>query len=88
MIGLWLLGLNYSAWQGDSLPHGLIIFGLISGVIMALGLVAIPGIFRGIDTQGYELTVFNAMWWTSTLGLLVLYPIWCVLLGRNLLLKG
>src|SRR5574341_1575192 len=51
MIGLWLLGLNYSALQDNSLPHSLVIFGLISGVILALGLVTIPEIFRDIDTQ-------------------------------------
>lgn len=87
MIGLWLLGLNYSALQDNSLHHSLVIFGLISGVILALGLVTIPGIFRGIDTQEYELTIVNYIWWTSSLGYLALYPTWCILLGRILLLK-
>ena len=87
MIGLWLLGLNYPALRDISLPHSLVIFGLISGAILALGLVTIPGIFRGIDTQEYELTIFNSIWWASSLGYLALYPTWCVLLGRVLLLK-
>ena len=87
MLGLWLLGLNYYALRGNSFPQSLIIFGLISGVILALGLVTIPGIFRGIDTQEYELTIFNYIWWASSLGYLALYPIWCILLGRFLLLK-
>lgn len=87
MLGLWLLGLNYSALQGNHFPQSLVIFGLISGVILALGLVTIPGIFRGIDTQEYELTIFNYIWWASSLGYLALYPIWCILLGRFLLLK-
>lgn len=87
LIGLWLLGLNYSALRDNSLPHGLAIFGLISGVILALGLVTIPGIFRSIDTQEYELTIVNYIWWTSSLGYLALYPTWCILLGRILLLK-
>jgi len=87
MIGLWLLGLNYSALRDNSLPQSLVIFGLISGVILALGLVTIPGIFRGIDSQEYELTTFNYIWWASSLGYLALYPIWCILLGRVLLLK-
>ena len=87
MLGLWLLGLNYSALQDNSLSHSLVIFGLVSGVILALGLVTIPGIFRGLDTKEYELTVFNAIWWVSSLGYLVLYPIWCILLGRFLLIK-
>jgi len=87
MIGLWLLGLNYFALRDNSLPHSLVIFGLISGVILAPGLVTIPGIFRGIDSQEYELTTFNYIWWASSLGYLALYPTWCILLGRFLLLK-
>jgi len=87
MIGLLLLGLNYSALRENSWPHSLVIFGLISAVILVLGLVTIPGIFRGIDTQEYEITIFNSIWWASSLGYLALYPIWCILLGRILLLK-
>lgn len=87
MIGIWLLALNYSALRGNLFPQGLAIFGLISGVILALGLVTIPGIFRGVDTQEYKITVFNAIWWTSSLGYLALYPIWCILAGRILLSK-
>ena len=87
MIGLWLLGLNYFALRDNSLPHNLVIFGLISGVILALGLVTIPGIFRGIDSQEYELTTFNYIWWASSLGYLALYPTWSIFLGRILLLK-
>lgn len=85
MIGLWLLGLTYRALKDHSLPQGLAIFGLITAVILALGLAAIPGIFRGIDSSTYELTAFNAVWWTSSLGYLTIYPIWCILLGRLLL---
>ena len=57
LIGLWLLGLAYLALQNHSLPHGLAVFGLIIGVILAFGLVAIPGIFRGMDYNTYEITV-------------------------------
>jgi len=87
MIGLWLLGLNYSSLRGNLFPQSQVIFGLISGVILALGLVTIPGIIRGIDTQEYELSIFNYIWWVSSLGYLALYPTWCILLGRILLLK-
>ena len=87
MIGLWLLLLSYSALQDRSLPNSLGIFGLICGVILALGLVTIPTILRGIDTKEYELTVFNSIWWTSSIGYLAIYPVWCILLGRFLLLK-
>ena len=51
LIGLWLLGLNYSALNSNPWPHSLVIFGLVSGAIMALGLATVPGIIRGIDSQ-------------------------------------
>lgn len=88
MIGLWLLGLTCRALQDHSLPQGLVIFGLITGVILALGLVAIPGMFRGTDSHTYELTVFNGIWWTSSLGYLTIYPAWCIALARLLLSGG
>jgi hypothetical protein len=87
LIGLCLLGWTYRALQDHSLPQDLVIFGLITGMVLALGLAASPGIFRGIDSDTYELTAFNAIWWTSSLGYLTIYPIWCILLGR-LLLSG
>ena len=85
MIGLWLLAFSYSDLRGNFFPHNLVIFGIISGVILALGLVTIPGILRGIDTQEYKLTIFNSIWWACSLGYLALYPVWCILLGRILL---
>jgi len=87
MIGLWLIGINYSALSGNPWPYSLIIFGLVSGVILVLGLVTIPDIFRGTDTNEYIFSTFNSIWFTGFLGSLVLYPIWCILLGYNLLLN-
>lgn len=85
MIGLWLLVLGYSALQSNSLPKSLAIFGLITAMILALGLVTIPGIFRGIDSREYEFTLLNSLWWTSSLGYLALFPTWSIFLGRMLL---
>jgi hypothetical protein len=85
-IGLWLLGLSYSAQNSNSWPHGLAVFGLVAGVIMAVGLVSAPGIAKGIDAQA------SAPWFVNVgyvggLGWLVLYPVWCIWLGRILLLQ-
>ena len=87
MIGVWLLGLSFFALQDKSLPNSLGILGFISGLILALGLVTIPAIFQGIDVKEYKLTLFNSLWWISSLGYLALYPTWCILFGRLLLLK-
>jgi hypothetical protein len=85
LIGLWLLGLSYSDLKSNSLPPGLVTLGFISGIILTLGLVTVPGILRGKDTKEYERTTVNYIWWTSALGWLALFPIWCILLGSNLL---
>jgi protein-S-isoprenylcysteine O-methyltransferase Ste14 len=84
-MGLWLVGLNLSAQQANSWPQSLVIAGIVIGVIMALGLVAVPGIFSGIDAWD------SAPWYVSYVGVaasglgwLILYPIWCILLGRML----
>jgi hypothetical protein len=87
LIGLWLLGLSYSVWQSNSWPHGLVIFGPVNGLIMALGLVAIPGIFSKIDSWESAPWYINYIGQAGGLGWLILYPIWCILLGRIFLVK-
>ena len=84
MVGLWLVALSYAALRSNFLPRGLGILGIIAGAVLALGLVTIPGIFRGIDTKEYQLTAINLMWWTSSIGYLAVYPVWCILQGRIL----
>jgi hypothetical protein len=86
LIGLWLLALNYSARQAGSWPGGLALFGLAVGAIMAVGLVAVPGIVRGIDAQDAAPWFVNAGY-VGGLGWLLLYPIWCLWLGRAALLN-
>ena len=85
LIGLWLLGLNYAALGSNPWSHSLVIFGLVIGVIMALGLAAVPGMFNGIDSQESASWLIN-IGQAGALGWLVLYPIWCILVGRSLLL--
>jgi hypothetical protein len=86
-IGLWLLALLAWARSGPDWPRGLVILGLITGACMALGLLTLPGILRGIDT-------FDAIPWyvnvgqASGLGWILLFPIWCLWLGRVLLSNG
>ena len=86
LIGLWLLGLNYAAQQGNVWSNGLVIFGIVAAVIMLLGLVAIPGIFNRIDAWDSAPWYINYIGLAGSLGWLVLYPIWCIWLGRSFLL--
>ena len=81
LIGLGLLGLNYSAQHGNSWPHGLVVFGLVVGVVMAVGLVAVPGILRSIDAQDSAPLSVN-VGYVGRSGWVILYPIWCIWLGR------
>ena len=86
LIGLWLVAICYSMQRGDALPHNLIIFGLVVGAFMAVGLIGIPGIFNGIDSiESMPWYLYIAFF--GWLGTYILYPIWTIWLGRNLLLK-
>jgi len=84
LVGLWLLGLNYFAKRKSTWPRYLVQFGLVSGAIMAIGLLTGPGIVGRVDDP--EL----APWFVyvapvASLGWLLLYPIWSIWLGRLLL---
>jgi hypothetical protein len=85
LIGLWLLGLNYSALQSNPWPHNLVVLGIVVGIIMALGLATIPGIFNGIDSWEAAPWYVNYIGWVGSLGWLILYPVWCIFLGRMLI---
>jgi hypothetical protein len=86
LIGLWLVIFCYSLQRSGTLPHRLILFGLVVGAFMAFGLIGIPGIWAKIDTiesmPGY---LYVALF--GWLGPYILYPIWMLWLGKNLLSK-
>jgi hypothetical protein len=84
LVGLWLLSVNYAALQSFSWPRRLAQLGLATGVFMTVGFLAGPGIVGGVDA------VDAAPWFVNVgqlggLGWFLLYPIWCLWLGRLLL---
>lgn len=86
LIGLWLATFCYSLLRDGVLPHNLVIFGIVVGVFMAVGLLGIPGIIARVDSMEsmpWYLYVAFFGWF----GTYILYPIWTIWLGRNLLLK-
>lgn len=86
LIGFCLAAFCFALLPVDALPHNLVIFGVVVGAFMAIGLLGIPGIFAGIDSiesMPWYLYVAFFGW----LGTYFLYPIWTIWLGRHLLLK-
>lgn len=87
LIGLWLSILNYSVRHVHPWPQRLVKLGLISGLVMALGLLTIPAIINRIDAWEAGPWYVNYVGQLGSLGYLLLYPVWCILVGRNLLLR-
>jgi hypothetical protein len=85
LIGLWLVGLNYSVQPGTPLSHGPVTSGRLIGVVMALGLAALPGIFRGLDAWDAAPWYINYVGLPASIGYLALFPTWCVFMGRMML---
>ena len=71
---------------GDTVSHNLIVFGIIVGAFMTMGLLGIPGILARIDTME-SLPWYLGASYLGFLGTYVLYPIWTIWLGRILLFK-
>ena len=87
LIGLWLAAFCYSSFRSEALPHNLVIFGVVVGAFMAIGLLGIPGIFAGIDSMD-SMPWYLYVAFFGWLGTYIMYPIWTIWLGRNLLLGG
>jgi hypothetical protein len=85
LIGLWVIGLNFTALQNGLLPKGFSLFGVVVGAVMALGFVALPGLIRNIDSADFMSPILYGIWNMSIQGWIFLYPIWCILLGRWIL---
>jgi hypothetical protein len=86
LIGLWLAAFCYSLLNGGALPHNLIVFGIIVGAFMAIGLIGISGILAGVDTME-SMPWYLYVAFFGYLGTYILYPIWTIWLGRSLLLR-
>jgi hypothetical protein len=85
MIGLWLVGLNYSALNWHAFPRGLAQYGLITGWVMVIGLLSAPGILAGADTMETASWFVLIALFVGGLGWNVLYTIWCIGLAALLL---
>jgi hypothetical protein len=85
LIGLWLWVLNRIARQQDAWPRSLTQWGSIASAFMMLGLLGVYGILSGSDGSDYSPLVLVTG--ISFLGTGILYPSWCIRLGRWILSK-
>jgi hypothetical protein len=81
LIGLWLASFCYAMQRGDKYPHNLVTFGLVVGIIMALGLFSIPGILTGVDSMD-SLPWYLLAGFLGFIGTYLLYPIWTIWFGQ------
>lgn len=86
LIGFWLAAFCSGLLNGDALPHNLIIFGVVVGAFMAVGLLGIPGIIAGIDSME-SMPWYLYIAFFGWFGTYILYPFWTIWLGRYLLFK-
>ena len=82
LIGLWLLGLNYSAQGWPAFPRRLAQFGMVAGGIATVGILAGPGIIAGTDAADSAQSFVLVALYVGGLGWNILYTIWCIWLGR------
>jgi hypothetical protein len=85
-MGIWLLLLNVQALFHDAWSRHLAWFGTIAGIIMAIGLFAIPKVFIPYVSLYHEL-VPELGELVGDLGWRLFYPAWSIWFGR-VILKG
>jgi len=84
LIGLWVVRWNHSVREQSLLSSRLTRLGLIAGMIMMLGLLMFPAIVNRIDAWELGPWYVNYVGQLGSLGYFVLYPLWCILVGRYL----
>ena len=83
LIGVWLWSLNRRARQQTIWPRGLTRMGSLAGIFMMAGLLSLYGILMGLDGNNFSpLVMISSL---GYLGIGILYPLWCLRLGRLIL---
>lgn len=86
LIGIWLAAFSYFAQREMTLPGGLASFGLVTGLLMAVGFIALLGILLRTDSMASMPWILNLSY-VGFFGTYILFPIWAIWLGGNLLTK-
>ena len=88
LIGVWLLGLNSSALRWLGFPRRLAQFGIVAGLVTAVGVLALPGILARAEASGSARWFVSGSMYLGGLGWNILYAIWCMWLARLLLSRN
>lgn len=84
LVGVWLVAVARSMRDADvPIPRALSTLGQVAGWLMAVGIIAVPGVALRLDD------LETAPWWVwvafvGWLGIFVAYPAWCLWTGRIL----
>ena len=81
-IGGWVLMANRFPPYAGELPRSVRVTGLAAGVVMLVGLLAVPGVIARVDDQSaspWYVVAAQLSW----LGTYLIYPIWCFRLART-----
>lgn len=83
LIGLWLIALSRSMASTSRWPRRLPLLGIVAGIVMAIGIIVIPGVAMGLDDMA---TAPGWVWigFIGWLGIFLFYPIWSLWFGRVL----
>ena len=81
LIGLWLLIVTISGGDALNLPHRVVNMGWFAGVVMALGLAALPGLLMRNEDEQTAPWLIRSIGRAGNLGWLLLFPLWCIWLG-------
>jgi hypothetical protein len=83
LIGLWLLIITISGGEAVSFPHRVISMGWLAGIVMALGLAALPGMLMQAEEEQTAPRLVRYIGRAGNLGWLLLFPVWCIWLGTS-----
>ena len=83
LIGIWLLAANWIARRENAWPRNLTLWGMIAALFLMWGLLALYGVLMQWDGDMFSplLLVLGI----GYLGIGILYPLWCLRLGRWIL---
>jgi hypothetical protein len=82
LIGIWVFSSSLALGGSGLFTPGLFAFGLLTGLVMVVGLGGLPSLVRGVDAFDHIPLVQRILWSVGSMAWLVLQPIWYYLLSR------